>query len=49
MKKHIVSFIICILIVVVGVLCSKRILSKISYGIDLQGGFEILTKLLLIE
>ena len=42
MKKHIVSFIICILIVVVGVLCSKRILSKISYGIDLQGGFEIL-------
>ena len=42
MKKHITAIIICLAVILIGVLCAKPILNSISYGIDLQGGFEIL-------
>ena len=44
MKKRnfIISIIVMILIISVGALLIKPIINNISYGIDLQGGFEIL-------
>ena len=42
MKKNVWTWIICALIVIIGILSINRILNNISYGIDLQGGFEIL-------
>ena len=42
MKKLVKPLIIIIAIILICVLCIKPIFSNISYGIDLQGGFEIL-------
>ena len=42
MKKNVWTWIICALIIIIGVLSLNSILNNISYGIDLQGGFEIL-------
>lgn len=42
MKKNIRPILVMLAIVVIGILCVKKIINTISYGIDLQGGFEIL-------
>ena len=42
MKKLLKPIIIVLLILVGGILLIKPIINNISYGIDLQGGFEIL-------
>ena len=42
MKKIIKPILITICIVLVGLFLIKPTIKKISYGIDLQGGFEIL-------
>ena len=41
-KNFIISIVVMILIISIGALLIKPIINKISYGIDLQGGFEIL-------
>lgn len=45
MKKILKPLLIVIAIIVVGALLIKPTLNKINYGIDLQGGFEILYKI----
>ncbi len=42
MKKAIWSTVILVAIIFIGLFCVKPIIKSISYGIDLQGGFEIL-------
>ncbi len=42
MKKLFKPILVLVLIVIVGILTIKPIINNISYGIDLQGGFEIL-------
>ena len=45
MKKVLKPILIMLTIVVLGALITKPILNNISYGIDLQGGFEILYRI----
>ena len=42
MKKTLIPSLIIIGIILVGLFCVRHIIGSISYGIDLQGGFEIL-------
>ncbi len=42
MKKIVLPTALAVIVVVIGLLLVKPILNNISYGIDLQGGFEIL-------
>ncbi|MGM9877517.1 MAG: protein translocase subunit SecD [Bacilli bacterium] len=44
MKKLVKPLIVVVTIILICVLCINPIFSNISYGIDLQGGFEILYK-----
>ncbi len=45
MKKILKPIIIVLTIIILGIFLIKPTLNKISYGIDLQGGFEILYKI----
>ncbi len=45
MKKSIISIIVTLLIIGLCIIGIKPTINKISYGIDLQGGFEILYKI----
>ena len=49
MKKIIKPILITICIVLVGLFLIKPTIKKISYGIDLQGGFEVLYKVSTID